>query len=295
MTTSQATTRVSFKTILFANDFSPCSEAALPYVLSLARCYDSKVIVAHAVPIEPLAGITPAPPPVEVDLAWQDAKRGMQKYQESREFADLRHEFVLERGDPLAVISDLMAHQDVDLVVLGTHGRKGLRKLFAGSVAEKIFRKATCPVLTVGPASESKMKVTWKPRLIVFATDFSAGSLHALPYAISLAEENHAQLILMHALPMVAWDQQVEMRLTYEKRLQALAGPDTPHDCTVDYAVRFDLPAPAILSLAREKQADLIVMGVHHAPLATLESHMPWTMACDVISDAHCPVLTVRG
>lgn len=295
MTTSQATTRVSFKTILFANDFSPCSEAALPFVLSLARCYDSKVIVAHAVPIEPLAGITPAPPPVEVDLAWQDAKRGMQKYQESREFADLRHEFVLERGDPLAVISDLMAHQDVDLVVLGTHGRKGLRKLFAGSVAEKIFRKATCPVFTVGPASESKMPVTWKPRLIVFATDFSAGSLHALPYAISLAEENHAQLILMHALPMVAWDQQVEMRLTYEKRLQALVGPDTPHDCTVDYAVRFDLPAPAILSLAREKQADLIVMGVHHAPLPALESHMPWTMACDVISDAHCPVLTVRG
>lgn len=295
MTTSQASTRVSFKTILFATDFSPSSEAALPYVLSLARCYDSKVIVAHAVPIEPLVGITPVPPPAEVDLEWQDAKRGIQKYQDSKEFADFRHEFILERGDPLAVVADLIAHEGVDLIVLGTHGRKGLRKLFAGSVAEQIFRKATCPVLTVGPGSDFKPPGNWKPRRILFATDFSSGSLLALPYAISLAEENQAELVLLHALPLVPWDQQAEMGLSYQKRLQELVSQNTPHNCTVDCAVRFDLAAPAILDVAREKQADLIVMGAHPTWLPSLESHVPFTMACEVISGAHCPVLTVRG
>lgn len=295
MTTSQASIRVSFKTILFATDFSPSSDVALPYVLSLGRGYDSKVIVAHAVPLEPLPGITPVPSPADMDLEWQDAKLGMQKYEQSREFTGLRHEFVLERGDPLAVVSDLIAHEDVDLVVLGTHGRKGFRKLFAGSVAEQIFRKTTCPVLTVGPGSEFSTPQRWKPGLILLATEFSAGSLHALPYAISLAEENQAELILLHAVPLVPWEQQAEMAQFYQKRLEGVVPQDSPPNCKIDFAVRFDLAAPAILDLAKEKKADLIVMGVHHTPLPAVDSHVPWNTACEVINNAHCPVLTVRG
>jgi nucleotide-binding universal stress UspA family protein len=295
MTTSQASLRVSFKTILFATDFSPSSDAALPYVLSLGRSYDSKVIVAHAVPIEPLPGITPAPSPTEMDLEWQDAKRGMQKYEASREFTGLRHEFVLERGDPLAVVSDLIAHDDVDLMVLGTHGRQGLHKLFAGSVAEQIFRKAMCPVLTVGPGAEFAPPQKWEPHRILLATEFSAGSLHALPYAIALAEENQAELLLMHAVPLVPWEQQAEMAQYYQKRLEELVPDDSSHNCKIDFEVRFDLAVPAILDLAKEKMTDLIVMGVHHTPLPAVDSHVPWTTACEVISNAHCPVLTVRG
>lgn len=295
MTTSRASIGISFKTILFATDFSPSSDGALPYVLSLARSYDSKVIVAHAVPIEPLPGITPVPSPTEMDREWQDAKQGMQKYEESREFTGLRHEFVLERGDPLAVVSDLIVHDEVDLVVLGTHGRKGLRKLFAGSVAEQVFRKATCPVLTVGPGSEFTPPQKWKPRRILLATEFSAGSLHALPYAIALAEENQADLLLLHAVPLVPWEQQAEMAQTYQKRLEGLVPQDSHHSCRIDFEVRFDLAVPAILDLAKEKEADLIVMGVHHTPLPAVDSHVPWTTACEVISNAHCPVLTVRG
>jgi len=295
MTTSQASTRLTFKTILFATDFSPISEAALPYVLSLGNNPDAKVIVTHAVPIEPVAGITPSPPPIDMDLDWQDAKRGMQGYADRNVFAGVRHEFVLERGNVLEIIADLIAHEGVDLIVLGTHGRKGLRKVFAGSMAEQIFRRATCPVLTIGPVSDDVPFQAWCPKRILFATDFSAGSLHALPYALSLADEKRTALVLLHAAPMVPWEQQAEVAPRYEKRLRELVTQLPEYNCNSDYLVRFDLAVPAILDTAKEKQADLIVMGVHHSALPAIESHVPWATAGEVISAAPCPVLTVRG
>lgn len=295
MTTSQASTHVSFKTILFATDFSPASEVALPYLLSLARGYKSKVIVAHAVPIEPLAGITPVPSLAEIDLEWKDAQQEMQKYRDSQAFAGLRHEFVLERGNLLEVVSDLIAHESVELVVLGTHGRRGLRKLFAGSIAEQIFRKATCPILTVGPDAEACAPQGWKPRRILFATEFSTGSLHALPYAVSLADENQAELVLLHVVPLVPWEQQAELAGLYQKRLQELVPQDSQHACRMEFAVRFDLAAPGIISMAKDTRPDLIVMGAHPTHLLGIESHVPGATAYEVISNAHCPVLTVRG
>ncbi|MBZ5655605.1 MAG: universal stress protein [Acidobacteriia bacterium] len=294
MATSQASIRIGFNSILFATDFSPASEAAFPYALSLAHCYDSKVIVAHAVPIELVTGMTAVPPPADLELDLQEAKQGMQKYADT-DFEGLRHELLVEKGYPPAILTDLIKQEHVDLVVLGTHGRKGLSKLFMGSVAEQIFRKATCPVLTVGPATELKPQQIWKPARIILATDFSKGSFHALPYAIALAEENHAELILLHAAPLVPWEQQTEMAHYYQKRLEEMIPSDHEPSCKIDFAVRFDLAAPAILAMASDKHADLIVMGVHHTPFPTIDSHVPWTTACEVISDAHCPVLTVRA
>jgi hypothetical protein len=81
----------------------------------------------------------------------------------------------------------------------------------------------------------------------------------------------------------------------YQKRLEEMIPSGHQRSCKIDFAVRFDLAAPAILAMASDKQADLIVMGVHHTPLPAIDSHVPWTTACEVISDAHCPVLTVRA
>lgn len=295
MAASQATTRVAFNSILFATDFSPVSEAALAFVLGLAHCYDSKVIVAHVVPYEPVAGLGRVPPSVYLDLEEQEAKQELQRYDEARQFEGLRHEFIVERGYPPTILPELIAMENVDLVVLGTHGRKGFSKLFSGSVAEQIFRKAACPVLTVGPASKAVPPSKWTPTRVLLATDFSTGSSHALPYAVMLAEDSKAELILFHAAPLVPWEQQSEMSTYYHKRLQELLPSGRPPNCQVDLEVRFDLPAPAILSLANEKQVDLIVMGVHRTPVPVLDAHVPWTTACEVISDAHCPVLTVRA
>jgi len=295
MATTQATIAASFKTILFATDFSSSSEAALPYLLSLARCFDSTVIAVHAVPLEPLAGLGAVPPIGEFDAEWRDALQAMRAYKENHPFTGLRHEFVLERGFLREVVADIVASKAVDLVVLGTHGRAGFHKLLAGSLAEEVFRSIGCPVLTVGPSADASAGENWKPRSIVFATEFAEGSMHALLHAIALADANDAKLLVMHAVPLVPWEQQTELYPQYQQRLQKLISDNVPHRCKIDFSVQFDLVAPGILTAARDAKADLIVMGVHHARLPRIDAHVPGTTASDVIANAHCPVLTVCG
>lgn len=295
MATSPATVAATFKTILFATDFHSSSEAALPYLLNIARHFDSSVIAVHAVPYEPLAGLAAVPPNIEIDVEWNEAVQAMKAYEDAHPFTGLRHEFILERGLPREVIADVADRRAVDLVVVGTHGRQGFHKLFAGSFAEEVFRTVKCPILTVGPAVDPAPADNWQPRRILFATEFAEGSIHALPYALALAEANQAELIVMHAVPLVPWEQQSELHDSYIERLRKLIAEDVPHRCRIEFTVQFDLAGPAILTSARDHNADLIVMGVHHARLPRVDAHVPGTTACEVIAHAHCPVLTVCG
>jgi nucleotide-binding universal stress UspA family protein len=295
MATSQASVAASFKTILFATDFSSSSEAALPYLLSLAHCFDSTVIAVHAVPFEALSGLAAVPPMVELDAEWRDALQAMRTYEQSHPFTGLRHKFVMEHGPLREVVADLAAQHAADLIVLGTHGRQGFHKLFAGSFAEEIFRTVSCPMLIVGPGVALPPPENWKPRRILFATEFTGGSIHALPCAIALADANDAKLLVMHAVPLVPWEQQSELDVSYQERLRKLIPEDLPHHCAIDFTIEFDLPAPGILTTAQEIEADLIVMGVHRARLPKIDAHVPGTTASEVIANAHCPVLTVCG
>lgn len=295
MATSPATVAASFKTILFATDFSSSSEAALPYLLSLAHCFDSNVIAVHAVHFEPLAGLAAVPPMVEFDTDWQEALQALRTYEEAHPLAGVRHKFVMEHGLLREVIEDLVAQNHADLVVLGTHGREGFHKIFAGSFAEEIFRTVTCPMLIVGPHVGPPPDGKWTPKRILFATEFTGGSIHALPCALALADANDAKLLIMHAVPLVPWEQQSELDVSYQQRLRKLIPENLAHHCAIDFTVEFDLPAPGILAVAEETEADLIVMGVHHARLPKIDAHVPGTTASEVIANAHCPVLTVCG
>ena len=87
MVTSQATLATSFKTILFATDFASSSEAALPYLLSIARLFYSTVIAAHAVSFEALSGLAAMPPMVEFDAEWREALQAMRAYEEAHPFS----------------------------------------------------------------------------------------------------------------------------------------------------------------------------------------------------------------
>ena len=95
-----------------------------------------------------------------------------------------------------STLSELIKTHQIDLAVIGTHGHGGLTKVFLGSVAEQIFHKAPCPVLTVGPNVSTDPVSIAAIHQILYATDFTPESLAAVPYAISLAEENQAHLSL---------------------------------------------------------------------------------------------------
>ena len=287
--------RLSLRNLLFPTDFSETSQSALPYVQALAQWYGAKVFLLHAVPAE-----APLPMPMEslplaLNAAWRQAKRHMEEFLDDNSLPAVPHQGLLEQGEFWDVVSGTIRTHSIDMIVLGTHGRTGFKKLLLGSMAEQIFRRASCPVLTIGPhASTHPASVNdWKH--ILFATDFSPASLHALHYALSLAEENQADLTLLHMVPLVPLQQQNQVRENMQKRLQALVSPDALAWCTPHYDVRFDFAIDGILSAAKETHADVIVMGVHTARAPRVVCHMPWAAAYEVVCQAPCPVLTVRA
>jgi nucleotide-binding universal stress UspA family protein len=286
--------RLSVKNILFTTDFSHASEAAFPYARALAKWFGANVVMAHSATIAPLA-LPMEPIPMEMDLAWESAGKRLTEFARTHPVSGAKSEAVLCRGDLWNAIPDLVERYQIDLVVLGTRGREGVRKLVLGSAAEQIFRRASCPVLTVGPhVHEGEVGFDrWKH--ILFATDFSDGSLHALPYALSIAEENQAQLTLMHTISLVPMQHQDAVEEQARKRLQALLPPDVTDWCLPECVVRFEFPSDGILRTAEERGADLIVMGVHKSNAPRTLAHMPWAIAYEVVCRAHCPVLTVRG
>ena len=151
MAALQLVPRVSLRNILFTTDFSDYAERALPYAVGLARHYEGTVFVAHAIPPEPRRPMPLEPMPRELDELRYHAERAMDTFVRSAPLASVHHEVVLEKGEIDPVFQDMVAKHAIDLVVIATHGRAGLKKLLLGSVAEEIFRAVTCPVLTIGP------------------------------------------------------------------------------------------------------------------------------------------------
>ncbi|MBM4067950.1 MAG: universal stress protein [Planctomycetes bacterium] len=138
------------RTILHPTDFSQHSEHAFQLACSLARDHGSRLIVLHTQerPVMAYAGIAmapPAPPPSA------DERQALKKQLRGMHCTDsaVRVEHLLVDGDPATAILEIAQEQKCDLIVLGTHGRTGLGRLLMGSVAEKVLREATCPVLTV--------------------------------------------------------------------------------------------------------------------------------------------------
>jgi nucleotide-binding universal stress UspA family protein len=294
MPTVQASLRLTFKNVLLPTDFTDASMHAMAYARVFSRDHGSRIFVTHAVTPNPPVFLPMEPIPLDLDAEWHDAQGQLQTFLGSAALKETMHEGILERGEIWNVLEDVIRRHSIDLIVLGSHGKHGLKKLVLGSSAEQIFRRASCPVLTVGPSVlvNAESEIAFKH--IVFATDFSTGSLNALPYALSLAEENEAQLTLLHVIPLVPMQHQAWAAEGSKENLQALIPSEAADWCHPEAVVSFEFPAEGILHTAAARSADLIVMGVHRrAPLAS--AHLPWAIAYEVICHAPCPVLTVRG
>jgi nucleotide-binding universal stress UspA family protein len=285
--------RLSLANILFTTDFSATSERALRFAMAIANWYGSKLLIVHAVKPEPRYAVPLDRLPLELDPAWQEAQQNLKRFEAAHAFKDIVHETVLEHGEPWSVVSSILDNQKVDLLVLGTHGRLGLKKMVLGSEAEVMFRQSACPVLTLGPHVVPIDAHNWKPKNIIFPTEFSETSLRALPFALSLAEESEANLILLHLTAMVPLDARDDLEQKILSQLTGLLPQGAADWCKPECILLYEFPAEGILRLAQERSADLIVMGVRKGTAAA--SHQPWATATEVVSRAPCPVLTVRG
>jgi nucleotide-binding universal stress UspA family protein len=278
--------QVSTKRILFATDFSDHSAVALPYALTLARQPGGILVVTHIVSMGPLgagkvlhAGLAVAAQGV------REAKTLMDQL-EAR-LTDVDHHCVVRSGNVRGEIGALVEDERIDVMVVGTHGRTGMGKAVFGSVAEELFRHARCPVLTVGPQVRAAPEGVAELHSILYPTDFSKESQAALAYAISLARERGARLYLLHVTSPGADSD----RHLLEAQLRALVPEQARLGCEPKALVQAGQPAPVILEAANELAVDLIVMGP--------KSHLaiPGAMATTyrVVTQASCPVLTVRG
>jgi len=289
-------TRVVFKNILFATDFSDVSQHALMHALAMAKRYEAKLTVMHVAPPETQTPIPMEPVPLELDWQKKKAAESLAKLEDFEPLHMYPHETVLKQGNPWPEMSGIIEDKGIDLIVLGTHGRGLLGTVFLGSVAEQVLRHATCPVLTVGPDVVASLVDHEQLSHILFATDFSEGSMHALPYALSLAEENDAELTLMHVLEEVQpmpIEYSKKLLADYRQRLWDLVPAEATMWCKPQVAVEIGSAAESIVRTAHDRQVDLIVMGVHQG--GTVASHLPWTVLHSVVRHARCPVLTTRG
>jgi nucleotide-binding universal stress UspA family protein len=309
METIERKQSVSFKNILFATDFSEASRRAVPYAEAIARRYGSKIYLVHVIPSEARIPLAIEPMPTELDRDLVHAELDVKAFLSEGALGGIPHEVLLEQGPIWEALSALIRQDEIDLLVLGTHGRGGLKKVILGSVAEELFRRASCPVLTVGPAVPTSPAGPKELRRILFATDFGPASLNALRYAISLAIESNARLMLLHiVMPVPVLDvgphwyagtnlveQQEAAKAQYLARLRSLIPGDVELPFDPEFLVEFDFAPEAIVKIATDSQADLIVMGVNQSAWARASAHLPWATAHEVVCHARCPVLTVRS
>jgi len=292
-------TRVQLKNILFLTDFSEPSEAALPFAMAIAREYGSNVHALHVLLPDMVAYSLPDVTIAAVEAQEEGAVREMQRTES--QLAGVAHEgSIVRAGEIWNAVADAIGGSHADMLVLGTHGRTGAQKVMLGSVAEEVFRKSPIPVLTIGPNARGRLHGAARFHRILYATDFTVESATAAPYAVSLAQENQAQLILMHVLEgghtvPVRGRQSMSIADAMHALLE-MVPEDADLWCRPEPVVQYGSPAERILVEAKGRNADLIVLGVRSAAgRLHLATRLSRSVAYQVVSSAACPVLTVRA
>jgi nucleotide-binding universal stress UspA family protein len=299
MNPAQSGARILLKNILFLTDFSEPSEAALPFAMAIAREYGAAIHALHVLVPEAFMYTSPEATIVSLEAQEESAVAEMQRTES--QLAGVTHEgSVVRSADMWTAVTEAIEGSQADMIVIGTHGRTGAEKVVLGSVAEEVFRKSPIPVLTIGPHARSRVHGASRFHRVLYATDFSAESKAAAPFAVSLAQENQAQLILMHTLNGGREPKGVARPgMSIADAMHALlemVPPDAELWCRPEPVVQYGAPAERILLEAKGRNADLIVLGVRSAAgRLRMATHLSRSVAYQVVANAPCPVLTVRA
>ena len=300
---------VRFAEILCPVDLSEASAHALDHALAMARRYEAHVTVievswAGLPPIAYPGSASMPTPPLLLPQQLHELQEELRLFATRRSIGDVKMDLVVREGAVVPSILGEARATGSDLIVIGTHGRSGFDHLFLGSVAEKVIRKADCAVMTVPPADATTAPARGG-RTIVCGVDFSPASLKAVDYARSIAHELQATVVLTH---VVDWHThgavppEVELETAAyrgrvegynELKLQALVSDDDRTWCQTEEHVAVGRPHEEIVRLARERDADFIVMGDHGRSALNLALFGSTTN--QVVRHSRCPVLTVRA
>ena len=293
---TQAIPQISLSRIMVATDFSPIADRALDYAVSLARRFGSWIYLTHVITHKGHRVLHPDVGPPSKERFRELALQKVRAIEDSGRFYSVPHKVVIEEGSLWPALETLLDSQKIDLLVLGTHGMSGPLKAVFGSAAEQIFRQASIPVLTVGPTVTQEPPFEAEFRSILFATDFGPAAEREAAFAFAIAQEHRARLILLNVIPFRAglpeWDAAAERALV-TRQLQELVPQTKEIHCKPELDVAYGEPVTEILRVARETEADLIVIGAKRS--GALSGHIPGTKAYGVVCGAQCPVLTIKS
>jgi nucleotide-binding universal stress UspA family protein len=298
---------VSINRILCPIDFSEFSLDALRHGVVLAQWYSAQLTLFHVYQVvQPLAvpgikGNAPVFPEVDPDTVAEEVRRFCEPLLAP---SRVNVEIVVRPGDAAKEIKSEAERLPADVLILGTHGRSGFERLFLGSVTEKVLRSTRVPVLTIPPPVREPGSPLFKT--ILCPIEFSAASTRALEYALSLAKEADARLILLHAIEDVLGDAGAET-------LGHLSVSEYYHRLEQDAVTRLTAVVPVgarvwskpeervvkgrayqeILKVVADERVDLVVMGVQGKGI--VDRLVFGSTTHRVIREAGCPVLTLHG
>ena len=297
---------IEFKQVLCPVDFSEFSMRSVIHAAALARWYEARLTVLHVVPtFEPvqIRGILGEPvpvPQVSREEVLEEMRRALDLSAVSPDAT-----VIAEPGNPSKTIVDHALSNGTDLIVMGTHGRRGFKRLLLGSVTETVLREAPCPVLTVPPGTGAvaSPEVTFKR--ILCPIDFSPSALQALGFALDLARQADGRVTLLRVIEWLAEEEprtsahfnvpeyRRHVAADAEERLRGVVAGESRTWVEIDNMIVFGRAHREILRAAEAKPADLIVMGAQGRGGVGLALFGSTTQ--QVVRGAACPVLTVRG
>jgi nucleotide-binding universal stress UspA family protein len=230
----------------------------------------------------------------------ENGKQQLQEFVKKHTHDEIQPELLVQVGVAADSILSFAQSQETDVIVMGTHGRRGFDRLMLGSVTDRVMRTAPCPVLAASKpphgsvaAGRERGHVHHLSR-ILFCADFSENSERALKYAISTTAEYDAELTLLHVLegvPSVAKTE--EATAVAAERLNKLIPPEGRKTLNIKTAVRIGKTYAQIIQLAEEAQIDLVTMGVRGR--GALDVTVFGSTTYRVMQLGSCPVLAVRS
>lgn len=275
--------------ILVPTDFSEASLLAVEHAQGLAKLFGAQMHLVHVVPtmLPPEAG-------TEVGRLVQDAKQRFVRFLDEANIAWPEDQLHVSYGDLLEELSDYIGRHEIDLVVIGSSAAGGAKRLLMGSMAEYIFRSLEAPVLAMGPQASDPMSARHPLRHIVLCESLVPEAQRAMKYGCDLAEFTRAKVTVVHVLPESLKDSRRAVRFQQMFEDELRTGATHPEKfAEADYVVTFGDTAREVVRVANSVEADLIVLGAK--PAEMWQTHMGRGTAFRILSNAHCPILSVRS
>jgi nucleotide-binding universal stress UspA family protein len=282
-----------FKKVLFATDFSSSSEGSLRSGFRHCQMNEASLCILH-VRKSDVAAQTETGLLMETGVPENEALQLLSQLNDRARQAGVDCTSSVETGIASAKILEAIDATEVDLAILGTSEPRNSKRLVFGPTAEAVMRKASCPIMTVGPVAADLVKTNALNGAVIFATDFHSVTREAIRLAVSYCKSTGLRLHCLHVLPRTLQstdgDQTLPAILTSALRHLAATsaiGIDLPV-CCVTFGSEI---SNAVVDYAWKQQASLIFLGVRRSSMVATDDPSP--IVFRIITEAPCPVVTI--